>query len=72
MEEKEKIESKLEIALEEISLIFVLKADNTNLRQITKLFTQRESTLVTRIEELEKTISQWNRSSVSMDSLIAS
>ena len=52
--EKEKVRLELEIALRTVSPLSKLEAENENLRKITEQSAQRESTLVSRIEELKR------------------
>ena len=62
----------MEIVQETTSSLSKLEAETEKLRTITEQSTHRESTLISRIEELEKAILTWNRSSFSIDSLINS
>ena len=71
-EEKKKAQEELETALLSSNLLFKLEAENETLKQINTHHTQRESKLTSKIEELEKTISAWNKSSSSMDCLLSS
>lgn len=70
--EKEKMKEELETALQNKSSLSELEKENKELKQTISDNTQKESTLVSKIQDLEKTISVWNQSSASMDALLAS
>ena len=69
--EKEKMQKELETTLKSVTSFSDLEKENNSLKLKLEEQLQKELTLVSKIKDLEKTISVWNKSSTSIETILA-